>query len=465
MNPRLYLQLFNREARLFLAIGFGLGALLTVVFGVAPARHSLAGIVPLIICPVFVGVALGRTVLALETRPPSLLVPGLRHQLWRWNSFVSLALAVAWGCIFKVGHPDLPLLVLVTASAALLTAPIVIYPKRVRWITVLPLWSFLWLSTFLKKNMDSRAVELFLADHQLVIGVLSAAITGWQLRAAGNTKRMRSLGLALREETSVMMEAESDAWFRAIRERFQFEANLGQRRQSVRDWVAAIQLERPGIGYRQSMILIGLVMLILMPLLSASGGYPRAWYLMVFSRDEGVGPLASVVLWMSLIPAGLFVPLPRCDVLYPIPRRMRARVAFWSSAGTWLAMLAVWIGGALLLASVAGWWSGQPLSAIRAVRFAAPAVVALPTLCVLRWARLRYEGRSEASIWAVCLLSFPLNVAGWVILSVIPPGAAMVLAAGTTAVSLASYALALHEYFTGEDLIQPGPAKPMFRMR
>ena len=98
MSPRHYFQLFNREARLILVIGIGVGGLTATVFGIAPAQHSLAGIlIPFIMLPVFVGAALGRTVLALETRPASLVVPGLRHQLWRWNTFFALTLAAVLG--------------------------------------------------------------------------------------------------------------------------------------------------------------------------------------------------------------------------------------------------------------------------------------------------------------------------------------------------------------------------------
>lgn len=454
MSPRLYIQLFNREARFFLAIGFGLGALLTVVFGVAPARHSLAGIVPLIISPIFAGVALGRTVLALETRPACLLVPGLRHQLWRWNACVSLMLAVAWGCAFKVGHPDLPLFVLVTVSAVLITAPIVIYPKRTRWVTVLPLWSFLWLSTFLKKDMDSRSVELFLVDHQLVIGFLSAAITGWQLRAAGNTIRMRSLGLALREESSVTMNAESDAWFRAIRERFGRVATLNRRRQSVRDWVAAVQREQPGISYPKGMAFAGMVLLLVCPLLTDSGGYPLAWYRLVYHSGDGTGVLPALILWLALIVTGLLAPLPRREMLYPIPRRMRGTVAFWSSAGTWMIVLGAWAGGALALASLTGWWLHLPMTANAVARFAASAMVVLPILSLLRWAALRYEGRSYTALWTICLGSFALNITGWIALSFTPPLIAVTSAAALTAIGLGSYAIALRRYFTAEDLVQ-----------
>ena len=466
MSPRHYFQLFNREARLFLVIGIGVGGLTATVFGIAPAQHSLAGIlIPFIMLPVFVGAALGRTVLALETRPASLVVPGLRHQLWRWNTFFALTLAAVFGVAFKKGHHDLPLLVLVPVSAALISAPIVIYPKRTRWITVLPAWAALWLSTFFEWKINSDTVTSFVTQYQLVIGLFCAGIAGWQLRVARDAVRLRGLGLALREESTVTMNAESENWFRGLWKRCSIDSNLSQRRLSVWDCVAAVHREQPGASYLMSLLFVGMALVLGCPLLKDSGGFPLAWYRLVYHWTEGSGPLPALFLWVVLIAGGLLAPMPRRDMLYPIPRRRRAQVAFWSSAGTWLAMLGVWVGGAVLLATLTGWWLHLPMPVTAVVRFAAPAALALPILGLLRWSALRFEGRSEAALWTICLTSFPLTIAGWVLLSIVPPLVSVMLAGVAGAVGLVAYAVALREYFTGEDLIQPLPAKPLFRVR
>jgi hypothetical protein len=461
MNPAQYVKFFTREARMILLMGCPIGLIVAGTLGASSAPKPIHMLVLLqLFFPMFLGVALGRNVLALETRATCLLLPGLRQGLWAWNAAMVLALSLVWGLLVHAAASEIPMAVAVALSAAISTAPLALHRQRPRWMLIGPFWLGLMAAQLGLINGDWPAVVPFVSAHAVPIAVLSLAVAAWQLWMARDWTRVRRLQLVLRDESDLTMNAESGALFAKLG-RWGNASDLGHRRGSLRTWVQAVHQESPGISHAKGLTVTGLVLVLAFPLLRDSGGYPLAWYRLVFGWGEGPGPMLSVLLWMGLIAAGLVAPLPRRDVLYPIPRRRRAQMAFWSSAGTWVAMLGVWMGGAMLLALLTGWWLKQPLPARALVRFAAPATLSLLILPILRGAALHWEGKSDMAMWVTVIVTIPLAIAGWIAFSVVPPLTSLLLVGLTTGLGLGGYYVLLQDYFTKEDLIQPQPAKPI----
>jgi hypothetical protein len=356
-----------------------------------------------------------------------------------------------------------PWLLAATISGVLLTLVLAEYQRRMPRLAVPVLTICTVVIVLLRPDAIWAELERFVIAHHEFFSVACALLSAFQLKLATDPQRLRRKEIPF-AESARRTAAGADKGITRLLGRGPSH-DYGMRRVSVGAWVTAVQQERPGFGYLSGMVLAGVALLLACPLQKESGGYPLAWYRMVYLWSEGPGAMLAVMLWIALIAAGLFVPLPRRDVLYPIARVQRAQVAFWSSAGAWLTMLAVWIGSALLMGTLAGWWLGLPMSAGAFVRFAAPAAMSLPTLALLRWAALNFEGRSNTAMWAVCLISIPVTIAGWVTLANMSPTTSLAFAAAGGTVSLVAYYIALRCFYTCEDLIQPMPAKPSFRIR
>ncbi|GAB1487972.1 hypothetical protein MASR2M8_04150 [Opitutaceae bacterium] len=224
---------------------------------------------------------------------------------------------------------------------------------------------------------------------------------------------------------------------------------------SLWSWIGAIDGERQGPGFKRSIIILTILALVAYPLLDGAGGYPNAWYRIVFdwSTDGGAEVAGMVLVWMVMIGLGLLAPFPRRDYLYPITRTRRAELAFFASVSSWLFVLLIWIGGHALVAITTGLLTDQPISGRELIRFVVPAAgMGIPLLALLRWAFLYFEGRSAVALGTICGLSLLGASIGWGFLALVNPSTSIVVASMGIVVSLVAYHQSLRRFYGVEDL-------------
>lgn len=387
---------------------------------------------------------------------PSAMLPGVQRKLVAWSALVAAGVSIVWGALTTLNFPVVPFPVAISLSGALM-------------ILALPLsrrgWSnprvFALATAYATGHLlpdlfwDSVAQAIF--SHAWKTTAVAAMVAFLSLRVARNPRRLKRLELTQPSSRTAPTLRE---WLRGRRWRsvptLAATPTYPRGPRSLLGWVRTIYAERGGSGFTVDIFIAALFIVLAIPAMAKSGGYPEGWYRLIFDRGSGGSPVILFMLWCTIVGLGCIAPTPRKDHLYPISRQRRANLAFGSLLIVWSSVILALVGLPVLFAVATGEILGLEMPRDALVSFLAPAGVTLPALALIQWSRLQLEGRIDFAMAFVLIVAFVGMSVGCTVASLAEARVAIGLSSAAIALTLPIFYAGVRLFYNTDDLVTPG---------
>jgi len=387
---------------------------------------------------------------------PTALLPGIHRKLVGWAAATIAVVSIIWGASIALLFPLIPLLVAISTSAAFMALALPV--SRPGWDNpqVLAMVAAYTIGHIWPLDSWSGVAQAIIA-HPWITALCAGTICFITLWVALDRRRLKRLQITVLPagRTATFKEWLQRRSWRSVAPDKSF-PTYASRRSSVIGWVRAIHQERGGSGFTTDISIVALFLVLIYPAMTESGGYPEAWYRLVFDRSSGGNPIVLFMIWCMIVFLGLIAPAPRKEHLYPISRQRRATLAFVSLLVVWSSLVLVLIGTPVLFAILTGLQLGLEMPRDALVNFLAPAGITLPALALVRWSKLQLDGKIEFAMAFVLIAAFIGIVIGCTIASLAKPATAITLSTSAMAIALPLFYAGIRIFYHTDDLVSSG---------